>query len=438
MRASEAESRRVDSAGPMNVSSVRSFVSSAPAPLSREAYRGLAGRFVEIVGPESEADPAALLVQFLCAAGNALGDGPHALAEASRHPGRLFVAIVGESSKARKGSSWGHVQKIVEWSFDGFRDQIVSGLSSGEGLIARVGDAEPGEDGDARTIDKRLLVVEGELAQPLRQMQRSGNTLSTTLRNLWDTGSAQIVTRNNPVKASRAHVSVIAHITVDELRQELSAVDSSNGFANRFIWVWSRRSKLLPEGGNVDHSALLALAQDLERVGEWARESRLLKRTPEARRLWASEYVRLSEPLHGLVGAVTSRSEAQVLRLSVLYAALDRSEEITVEHLQAALAVWRYCEDSARLIFGDKTGHKLADRLRDLLHRAGAAGLSLTEIQNLTGRNHSSEDLDAALSHLSRAGLAQMEKRSTGGRPESRWYEINEVAEQSRDVVKAA
>lgn len=415
-----------------------SFLSSGPTPLGDAAFHGLAGRFVEIVEPESEADPAALLIQFLAAVGNALGDGPHALAEAVHHPGRLFVGIVGESSKARKGSSWGHVQKVVEWAFDGF--QIATGLSSGEGLIARVSDPEPadGDDPAPVVVDKRVLVVEPELAQPLRQMQRHGNTLSTILRNFYDTGSAQILTRTNPLKASGAHVSVIGHITVDELRQELSAIDSSNGFANRFIWAWSRRSKLLPEGGDVDNVALLKLAAELEQVGKWARKSRALKRTPDARDLWATEYVRLSEPLPGLVGAVTSRSEAQVLRLSVLYAALDCSEEITVEHLMAALEVWRYCEDSARLIFGNKIGDKLADRLRQLLHRAAENGLSLTEIQNLTGRNYTSEDLDGALAHLSTAGLAVMVKRQTGGRPETRWYEKNEENEQSDSTVAKA
>jgi hypothetical protein len=413
------------------VISVSSFVSSAPTPLGEDAYHGLAGEFVRIVEPESEADPAALLIQFLAATGCGLGDGPHASAEAARHPGRLFVVVVGESSKARKGSSESHVRKVVVWSFDGFSDQIVSGASSGEGLIARVSDPEPNDDGDIPAVDKRVLVVESEFVQILRQMQRQGNTLSPALRNLWDTGSAQILTRNNPVKASRAHLCVIGHITVDELRKELSAVESSNGLANRIIWVWSRRSKLLPEGGNVDDAALLKLAEELDRVAKWASKSRLLKRTDEARTLWAGEYERLSEPLPGLVGAVTSRSEAQVLRLSVLYAALDRSEEITIEHLRAALEVWRYCEDSARLIFGDKTGDKLADRLRGLLRSAGKSGLSLTEIQNLTGRNLNSEDLDAALARLSRDGLAVMERRSTGGRPESRWYETNEVTEIS-------
>ena len=45
----------------------------------------------------------------------------------------------------------------------------------------------------------------------------------------------------------------------------------------------------------------------------------------------------------------------------MLYALLDGSAVIRLEHLQAALAIWRYCEESARLIFGDKLGDPDAD-----------------------------------------------------------------------------
>ena len=41
----------------------------------------------------------------------------------------------------------------------------------------------------------------------------------------------------------------IGHITVEELRRNLTETETSNGFANRFLWCCVRRSKLLPEGG---------------------------------------------------------------------------------------------------------------------------------------------------------------------------------------------
>ena len=57
----------------------------------------------------------------------------------------------------------------------------------------------------------------------------------------------------------------------------------------------------------------------------WNSPGRLTKseRTEAARQLWAEIYPELSEGKSGLVGALTARSEAQVLRLSCIYALLE-------------------------------------------------------------------------------------------------------------------
>ena len=46
------------------------LVGSWPRPLGEAAYYGLAGEFVRLVEPHTEADPASLLVQLLAATGN--------------------------------------------------------------------------------------------------------------------------------------------------------------------------------------------------------------------------------------------------------------------------------------------------------------------------------------------------------------------------------
>ena len=48
-----------------------------PAPLAEAAFCGLPGVFVRLVEPHTEADPAALLFQFLAALGSIIGRGPH-------------------------------------------------------------------------------------------------------------------------------------------------------------------------------------------------------------------------------------------------------------------------------------------------------------------------------------------------------------------------
>jgi hypothetical protein len=75
---------------------------------------GFAGQVVRTLAPHTEADPAAILLQFLAAFGNAAGPGPHCLVGPARHRLNLFVVLVGESSKARKGTSWGHNRKPSE------------------------------------------------------------------------------------------------------------------------------------------------------------------------------------------------------------------------------------------------------------------------------------------------------------------------------------
>ena len=52
-------------------------------------------------------------------------------------------------------------------------------------------------------------------------------------------------------------------------------------------------------------------------------------------------YQQLSTARPGLVGAATARAEAHTARLALIYALLDLSEHIGLEHLEATLAVWR-------------------------------------------------------------------------------------------------
>ncbi|MBK7995243.1 MAG: DUF3987 domain-containing protein [Blastocatellia bacterium] len=104
---------------------------------------------------------------------------------------------------------------------------------------------------DSGIEDKRLLIIETEFASVLRVLQRDGNTLSAIIREAWDKGDLRIITKNNPAQATQAHISIIGHITPDELRRYIDRTELGNGFANRFLWLCVKRSKLLPDGGEL-------------------------------------------------------------------------------------------------------------------------------------------------------------------------------------------
>ena len=188
----------------------------------------------------------------------------------------------------------------------------------------------------------------------------------------------------------------------------------------------ARRSKLLPEGGHVEERVVAELGARVWEAVRVARTAGELRRDDEARAIWRKIYRDLSEGRPGLLGAVTSRSEAQVTRLSLVFALLDSSPVITGEHLLAALAVWTYCEASARFVFGEALGDPVADEILHLLKRS-PEGVTRSEISNSFGRHKRSGDIDRALGTLAAAGLAASEKEETGesrGRPVEKWFAV--------------
>jgi DNA replicative helicase MCM subunit Mcm2 (Cdc46/Mcm family) len=255
-------------------------------------------------------------------------------------------------------------------------------------------------------------------------MAREGNTLSAVLRDAWDTGSLGTLTKNSPTRATGAHISLLSHSTKDELLKYLSSTEAGNGFANRFLWVCVRRSKLLPEGGQIEQVDFASIISQLNEAIIFARTAGEIRRDDDARTFWRSIYASLSEGKPGLFGSVTSRAEAQVVRLSLLYAVLDCSPEIRLEHLQAALAVWEYCESSAKSIFGDAVGNPEADSILNALREA-SQGLTRTQIRDLFDRHRSAHQIDSALALLSEHGLARRSTESTEGRSIERWHAMH-------------
>ena len=393
-----------------------------PEPLNDAAYHGLAGEIVRAIEPLTESDPAAILLQVLVAFGALVGRGPHFRVEHDEHHTNLFILLVGETSKARKGTSWGRVCEVFRALPDFPREQ--SGLSSGEGLMCAVRDPVKKKEVEIPGVDdKRLLVVEREFAQVLRQTARAGNVLSATIRTAWDSGNLRILTRNDPITATGAHICIVGHITADELRAELAATDIANGFANRILLMCVRRSKLLPHGGG-------PLAEDVldrfrERIGRAVSKARSLGAvgfTDAARTTWERVYPRLSEGYPGLLGAVTARAEAQCLRLALVYALMDGAPAIDRPHLLAAIAVWERAEASARYVFGSALGDRVADEILRALRAAGNAGMTRTSIRDLFSRNERAERIGAALDLLARRGLVQRrEQTAQSGRPAEIW-----------------
>ena len=230
--------------------------------LDPAAYHGVLGRIARDIEPHSEADPAGILLQVLMMFGSTIGRRSFYAVEGTTHHCNLYSVLVGKTAQSRKGTSWGRAQQVFNTIQE--RPPIKGGLSSGEGLVDAVHDDiqkwVPGKKNSPghfviekpAVADKRLYVSESEFGRVLVVMDREGNSLSQFLREAWETGALGSMTKNNPVTATDAHVSICGQITRDELFARLKEVDVYNGLYNRFLWWCVRRSKTLPRGGESD------------------------------------------------------------------------------------------------------------------------------------------------------------------------------------------
>jgi hypothetical protein len=396
-----------------------------PSPMASEAFYGSIGKAVRIMEEHCEACPEALLLQLLVMHGNALGRTLYCNAG-----GKLFAneytVITGDTGKGRKGTALAMVKSFYElvdrqWC----SDRIYDGIQSGEAIIHCVRDERLGLNPkckynlsqehekvllDEGVSDKRLLVCEEELATLLKNAARRGSTITETLRTAWQSPSIlRNTNKNSPNSATGAHVSLIAHVTREELLKVLQAVDFNNGLANRILWCASKRNKLLPNPEYLDweHDPDL-IDLFVESLRQCAHPTRV-KKDDSAKVVWEKYYKEAGEKIRPLnLEGILTRDTSHVLKIALIYASFSFPAIITLEHLNAALAVVDYCERSARWIFGDATGNWIANKILRVL-QFERRPLSKTDISNQLRRNVSAVEIDEALGVLIKSGLINPE-----------------------------
>lgn len=419
-----------DAAGAISIPNPASAPQSWPI-LDPRGLPGVVRDIIQAACAHSEADPVAVLTSVLTWFGASFGPQPHVLVGHTKHCARLFCVKVGATSRARKGTSEGPVKDVfraaeaLERGEAGLLPLTESPgpLSTGEGLIHVVRDPrdDRDEDGvpfDQGVADKRLIVIDGELAAPLKSAQRDGNILSPVMRTIWDSGTIAPLTKTHPIKVTGAHVCLIGHITIQELVQLLQKADIWNGFANRMLWMCVRRPKLVPMPRGIDERTLATLACRVRKIIDHARTINRVDWSSAATQDWCALYPSVSVDEDGAFGAVTARAEAQLIRLALIVALIDESRLIQPHHLIAAAAVWEYARASARLIFGGQSENVIQSRILAVL-REGPR--TTTDINVAFGGHLPSAQLRQVLGTLQASGRISAEQQRTSGRSVTYW-----------------
>ncbi|MDT4992360.1 MAG: hypothetical protein QOH97_2252 [Actinoplanes sp.] len=375
--------------------------------IAQHAWHGPLGEAAARIAPSTEADPVAVLATVLALFGAMAGDGPFVRVGGAPHTPRIWPLIIGKTGSGRKGTSW-HEARTIATTWGDYADTylgtcVAAGLASGEGLIAALAD---NDDNTSGIPAGRLTIIESEFARVLTAAKREGSTLGPVLRQLWDEGSAATLTKQ-AVRVDGAHPAVIAHVTPRELRLRMAESDLAGGTINRFLPIFSERPHLLahepprPDLTNLGTTVAARLRQ--------ARDRTEISRETATDHLWTEAYAALAEDEpDGPLGSVLARGPAYVMRLALVYALADGCASIAAEHLLAALAVWDYAAQTARILFADTVIKTNRDKLAAFI-RAAPDGRTRTEITtkcfsgNITGT-----DIDTLIAELTNAGLAEV------------------------------
>jgi hypothetical protein len=405
-----------------------------PRPIGREAFTGLLGDWVSLWTDKTEASPSSILVQTLCAlspvpdmariyTGNATPEGP-----------AFLLLVLGASARSRKGTGGSIALDLLRRAFPVFVEgtqpelegglalgapsRVLNSLSSGEGLIAALRDDAVNRKGDLvpGVQDKRLLVVLAEFGQLLRTIAREGNTLQDVLRQAFDQGALDVVTRHEPLRAARSHVACLAHCTVEELSELAPDVALVNGLFNRWLYTYVEREKIVSNPSQPPENEREALARQAREALEpytWAsRDSPVVfEIAPGTTSRW------LELDLHYKRGrptpqecSLTARQPTLAKRLALLYAVLDRAKAIEVRHLDAAHAVVEHAEQAALHAFRERGGNSPVERIADFIREAGGDVVPRMLLWRFLGHRTPVAHLDRALANLITAGKIECVK----------------------------
>jgi hypothetical protein len=349
-----------------------------PDPLSQDAYCGIAGRHLRNVENNSEAHPSGILTLFLSGFGSIIGMGAHMRVEDNLHYPMVNVIVTGQSSRSRKDTAMGRALRPLKMADPVWGTQrIRQGFSSGEAVASYF------ERIYKLNGSLRLFVTDTEFKSTLTICGREGNTLSEMYRHMFNGDPLEV-----NVKKSKDVISVpyscgtsAGLITKTELLEVLKDSELASGFVNRYLTILvhrvrkiSRPVRMTDPAALCERDAIVTQLQEVIRWIEGRKEEVDLNGTKGIKMTWGEEAGHAWDKFYNDLGdddaEYLTRAEVFVMRISMIYALLDMSDVIRIEHLNAALAVWRYAEQSSHLIYGNPQPSNVVK----LMNRALAAG----------------------------------------------------------------
>jgi len=303
--------------------------------LPEQCWRTGFQEFREAVSHTTEASDAYLFAAYAVAASVGL-DHLHVFMGQTVRP-NLYACCVGRTGIARKTTGHRWVDELLHAD----QGRVSRAAGSAEGLLK------------ALQSDPRRVLSIGEMATLLTKGAQDGSAgLLPMLTNLYDCpASVENLTVKSPTRVESPYVCIITSTTRAWLHDTMTATSIRAGFAGRFCYLTGRQKAPKPWTDPPDWNTL-ANAVHILRPGEPRTDTRI-DMPLEARELWDPWYIAERERTEDnpILDALRQRLHTNAIKLALIYAGLEGTDQITPGQVAAALAFAEYQRQAVAYVY---------------------------------------------------------------------------------------
>jgi hypothetical protein len=359
-----------------------------PPGLPESCWKGLFADYRELVAPTTEAPDSYHFASFAVVVGALLGRRVW-VHYANRLYPNIYTVLAGTSGLPRKSTSWSRGRDLVDALQDASDPtakpsvQVIHGTGSAEGLLDAL-------DGNSRVV----VMVSDEFRTLLGKGKQEGSILVPCLTELFSCRDYRLQTRQKTVVAVEPFMSIVANTTISWLEQSLAENDILGGFAGRFLYVIGEPKGPLPYPPKPDKARFDSLVKSLNEcrafADEVAKSGGELVPSNEAKATFAEYYRQHRRHCEdeNLQTTLLRRLPDYCWKLALLYASLDKSRVIDVDHITPAIEAVQFFEGCTQRIFatfGESKTLRLERRLEEMLKATPERTMRARDLQRKLG-----------------------------------------------------
>ena len=361
--------------------------------IPESCWSGVFAKYRDAVGKVTEAPDSFHYMSLLSVIGTLLAGRIHTW-YAKKLYTNFYVVLLGESEQTKKTTSIRFGQTVYGALAKSVGAQSIMGISSAEGLLRALGQMPPVDE----EVDEEI-VIEGrpslmfmeEFSTMLRKArQESLANLTPMVTALYDTPEeVSLPTRRSPLRVMHPMLSILGGTTPDWIESSLKEEEIMGGFANRFIFTTG--DPKAPVVFPIKPELSPTIAHIAGALGFWKTSDNVMTWSDDAKEVWKDFYTWwriIRAPMRGVSSVVTSRVPEQIVKIAMVFAALDRSVVIERRHMYNAVQLGKSTFDTTLDIFGHwpmSEAGKLESRILEMLENDSP--LSRSELhRRLSGR----------------------------------------------------